>query len=202
MGEHLKMIKVSIFIDGNNFYHGLNYIYKEFKKLIDFNFEKFCNFLTKNRKIIDIFYYNAQLDKSRNQDKYESQQRFFNKLRQIPNFNLILCKLLKRKIKGTKKYYYVLKEDDINMAVDMVEGTYEDKFDIAIIVSGDGDFVPAVKSIKKRNKIIENVYFKKSSSRNLIQHCDKSLELTKDILDRFFDDLQSKQTNITCFILL
>jgi len=49
-----------------------------------------------------MFYYNAELDKSRNPEKYESQKRFFNKLKQIPDFNLKLCKLLKRKIKGTK----------------------------------------------------------------------------------------------------
>jgi len=73
------------------------------------------------------------------------------------------------------------------MSVDMVDGAADDKFDIAILVSGDGDFVPAVKSIKKRNKKVENIYFKKSSSRNLKQHCDKSLELTKEILDKFFN---------------
>lgn len=181
------MKRVAIFIDGNNFYHGLKYIYKDSKKLIEFNFNKFSNFLAKNRKIVNIFYYNAQLDKSKNLGKYESQQRFFNKLRKIPNFNLVLCKLLKRKIKGTKKHYYVLKEDDIHMAVDMVEGASDDDFDIAIVVSGDGDFVPAVKSVKKRKKIVENIYFRKTSSRNLKQHCDKSLKLTKEILDKCFD---------------
>lgn len=185
MGGHFIM-KSSIFIDGNNFYHGLKYIYRDSKKLIDFNFEKFCNFLANESQIINIFYYNASLDKNENQDKYESQQKFFEKLRKIPKFNLILCKLLKRKIKGKNEYYYVLKEDDINMAVDMVEGACENKFDIAILVSGDGDFVPAVKSAKKHNKRVENIYFKKSSSRNLKEVCNKSVELTKELLDRFF----------------
>jgi len=73
------------------------------------------------------------------------------------------------------------------MAVDMVEGACENKFDLAILISGDGDFVPAVKSVKKKNKIIENVYFKNSSSRNLVKHCDESLELTKEILNDFFE---------------
>ena len=72
------------------------------------------------------------------------------------------------------------------MAVDMVEGACANKFDIAIIISGDGDFVPAVKAVQRKNKIVENIYFKNSSLRNLKNHCDKSLELTKVILDRFF----------------
>ena len=181
------MEKISIFIDGNNFYHGLKYIYEDSRKTIDFNFEKFLEFIAHGREIEDIFYYNAQLDKIKNISKFESQQRFFDNLKKIPNFTLVLCKLLKRKIKGTKKYYYVLKEDDIHMAVDMVDGSADNNFDIAILVSGDGDFVPAVCSVKRRNKKVENIYFKGSSSRNLKNHCDKSLELTKEILNDFFD---------------
>ena len=38
-------MRVSIFIDGNNFYFGLKKIYEDKKNLSDFDFEKFCNFL-------------------------------------------------------------------------------------------------------------------------------------------------------------
>lgn len=179
-------MKVSIFIDGNNFYHGLRNIYGKDKSLKKFNFSKFLNYLGENDLLTDIFYYNAELDKSHNLKKYKSQKEFFNNLSKISKLNLILCKLLKRKLKGTKNYYYVLKEDDIHMAVDMVEQACENKFDVAILVSGDGDFVPAVKAVQRKNKIVKNIYFKKSSSRNLKEHCDKSLELTKEILDGFF----------------
>ena len=72
------------------------------------------------------------------------------------------------------------------MAVDMVENAYENNFDVAILVSGDGDFIPAVHSIKKKDKSVINVYFKNSSSRNLKNFCNNSLELTKQILDNFF----------------
>lgn len=188
-------MRVSVFIDGNNFYHGLRYIYGKDESLKLFNFEKFCSFLAKNRRIMNIFYYNAELNKNENLEKYKSQKEFFQKLKEIPNFNLILCKLLKRRIKNTDKYYYVLKEDDIHMAVDIVENACEDKTDFIVLVSGDGDFVPAVKAAKKKNKIVENIYFKNSSSRNLKQHCDNSLELTKEILDKFFDK-QNKRGNL------
>ena len=138
-------------------------------------------------KVVDIYYYNALLDKEHNLGKYKSQKEFLEKLREIPNLHLVLCKLLKRNITGTDKFYYIIKEDDINMAVDMVENAYDDNFDISIIVSGDGDFVPAVCSVKKKGKIVKNIYFKNSSSRNLKSFCDESLDLTKEILDRFFN---------------
>lgn len=188
MGEHLsKMKRISIFIDGNNFYHGLRNLYGKDKSLKKFNFEKFINFLIKNNELIEIFYYNAQLDKSKDPKKFSSQKEFFEKLKQIPKLNLRLCKLLKRKIPNSKEYYYVLKEDDIHMAVDIVEGACDDKFNTAVLISGDGDFVPAVKSVKNRNKKVINLYFRKSSSRNLKNDCDESIELNKEMLDKFFD---------------
>jgi|TARA_B100001971_G_C18142182_1_gene510985 uncharacterized LabA/DUF88 family protein len=179
-------MRVALFIDGNNFYHGLRNIYEESKKLINFDFKKFSDILGQNNRIVVIFYYNAKLDKIENTSKFISQERFFSKLRRIDNFNLILCRLLKRKIRGTNNYYYVLKEDDIHMAVDMVEGAFDNKFDIAIVVSGDGDFVPAVRAVQRRSKKVINAYFKKSSSINLQHHCDESIQLTKDLLDKCF----------------
>jgi len=183
------MKRVAIFIDGNNFYYGLRKLYGKDKSLKTFDFKKFADFLAKNNKVVDIFYYNAQLDRERNQEKYESQKQFFEDLRQIPHFHLILCKLLKRNITGTNKFYYIIKEDDINMAVDMVERACGDDYDIAVVVSGDGDFVPAVSAVQRKGKIVENCYFEHSSSRNLKTHCDNSLELTKKILDNFLGAL-------------
>lgn len=179
-------MKVAIFIDGNNFYFGLKRIYKDDRKLMNFNFEKFCNFLADKRELIEIFYYNAPLDRMKDLGKYKNQQKFFEKIKKIPKFNLILCKLLKRRIKRTNQYYYVLKEDDIHMAGDLIKGAFKNIYDVALLVSGDGDFVPAVKIVQEEGKKVENIYFKKSASTNLRQNCDKSFMLRKEILDKFF----------------
>lgn len=181
------MKRVAVFIDGNNFYFGLKKVYGGGKSFINFNFEKFCNFLAGKEELVAIFYYNAPLDITRDMEKYKNQQRFFDKIRKIPKMKLILCKLLKRTIKGTGKNYYVLKEDDIYMAVDLVKGAFKNTYDEAILVSGDGDFVPAVKAAREERKIIKNAYFKKSASTNLKMNCDTSFELRKEILNDFFD---------------
>ena len=181
------MKRVCIFIDGNNFYFGLRKIYGKDKSLKKFNFQKFIDFLIKENKLVETFYYNAQVDREFNPKKFHSQKDFFKKLKKISNFNLVLCKLLKRNIAGTNKHYYIIKEDDIHMAVDMVDGAVDNNYDFAILVSGDGDFAPAVRSVKKRNKSVQNVYFNGSSSRNLKNHCNDSIELTREILDGFFD---------------
>jgi uncharacterized LabA/DUF88 family protein len=183
-----SMKRVAVFIDGNNFYFGLRKLYGKNKSLKYFDFKEFSQFLGGRDRVVSIYYYNALLDKEYNPEKYKSQKEFFEKLKKIPNFNLVLCKLLKRNITGTNQFYYIIKEDDINMAVDMVENACDDNFDVAILVSGDGDFVPAVHSVKKKNKFVRNVYFKNSSSRNLKNFCDESLELTKENMDKFFKD--------------
>ncbi len=182
---HMK--KVAIFIDGNNFYFGLKRIYGDEKDAINFNFEKFCNFIARDREIIGIFYYNAPLDITQDIDKYKNQQRFFDKIRRVQKMHLVLCKLLKRRISGTNKFYYVLKEDDIHMAVDLVKGAFRNTYDEAILVSGDGDFVPAVLVAKEEGKLVENAYFKKSASTNLKMNCNKSIQLKRAMLDKFFD---------------
>lgn len=186
------MKRTAIFIDGNNFYFGLKRIYSDDIKFINFDFEKFCNFLTGKNELVTIFYYNAPLDRTKDLNKYQNQQKFFEKIKKIPKFNLILCKLLKRRISGTDKYYYVLKEDDIHMAVDLVKGAFKNTYDEAILVSGDGDFVPAVLVAKEEGKFIENIYFKKSASTNLKMNCDRSFELKKELLDRFFEISEQK----------
>ena len=75
--------RVAIFIDGNNFYFGLRKLYGKNKSLKHFDFKGFSQFLAEKDKVVDIFYYNALLDKEHNPSEYESQKEFFEKLKEI-----------------------------------------------------------------------------------------------------------------------
>jgi hypothetical protein len=78
MDRHFIMKRVAVFIDGNNFYFGLRKLYGKDRSLKNFNFIKFADFLARGRKVVDIFYYNAQLDKEQNPNKSaESLQQLF-----------------------------------------------------------------------------------------------------------------------------
>ncbi|MBR9704856.1 NYN domain-containing protein [Candidatus Pacearchaeota archaeon] len=170
--------RVAIFIDGNNLYYSLKYL-----GINQINFKKLLNLLTKNKLLISTFYYNAPLDISINPKKYWNQQKFFNKLRKIPDFNVILCKLRKHKRKDGN-YVFDVKGDDVYLAVDLVSGAYENLYDTAIIVSGDEDFFPAIKKAQKLGKKIINAYFKSSSSVSLKKICNEIIfmnELIKEL---------------------
>ena len=138
------------------------------------NFQKLLQLLTKGKMLISTFYYNASLDIKVNPETYWEQQKFFNELRKIPDFYVILCKLRKHKIKNGN-YSFDIKGDDVHLAVDLVSGAYEDLYDTAIVISGDEDFVPAIKKAQKLGKKIINAYFKSSTSASIKETCDDSI---------------------------
>ena len=48
--------------------------------------------------------------------------------------------------------YYVEKQVDVRIAVDLVIKAYQDEYDVAYLLSADGDFVPAVKEVRRVGK--------------------------------------------------
>jgi len=150
--DEKKKERISIFIDGSNLYYSL----QDFG-ISKIDFQKLVNILKKDRLLVFVFYYNAPLDISIDAKKYWDQQKFFDALRRIPGFNVVLARLRKHKREdGTFKFE--VKRDDICLAVDLVSGAYENLYDTALIVSGDEDFVPAIRKVQKLGKKVENIY--------------------------------------------
>ncbi len=118
--------RIIIFIDESNFYL-LKDIYGAFKTLMHFNFEKFAKFILEDRKLIRVCYYNARLDRKKDELTYAKPQKFFERLKLIPDFKLILCRMQKEKI--NEKVIYLVKEDDIHLAGDMVRLAYNNSYD-------------------------------------------------------------------------
>jgi len=176
--------KVIIFIDGSNHYHIIKDMFSA-KKSMNFNFEKFTKDISGKRKLVRVYYYTAPLDRKKDEKTYIKQQKFFEKLRRVLNFNLVLCRMQKVKIDG--KTIYQVKEDDIHLAVDMVKLAFNKAYDTAILISSDGDFVPAIKVIKEIGRNVENIGFETKFSHHLKQECDKFIKLKKETLKKFFD---------------
>lgn len=173
--------RVIIFIDGSNFYHGLRRNTPEdIRDFKDINFQKFVDELVKNRKLVRTYYYNAMMDQEKDPEKYKKQRKFFEKLKKIPNFKVVLGKLQKRMVDGIPTY--IIKEDDIHLATDLIVLAYNNAYDTAILVSGDGDFVPAIKAVQTIGKQVENYYFRIGGSWHLRQICDKSVLIDKNLI--------------------
>src|SRR3972149_9420147 len=72
--------RVMIYIDGSNVYHSL----KDQFKRTNLNFERFCERLVDKRLLIRTYYYNAPVDPTKEPQRHEEQQKFFDRMRRIP----------------------------------------------------------------------------------------------------------------------
>lgn len=167
--------RISIFIDGSNLYYSLKAL-----EMPRIDFQKLVYLLKKDRSLVNVFYYNAPLDISIDPQKYWEQQKFFAALRKIPGFNVVLCRMRKH-TKEDGSFEFEVKGDDVYLATDLISGAYENLYDTALIVSGDEDFVPAIKKVQKLGKKVENIYFKSTSSNYLKSVCNTSRCLDKEV---------------------
>ena len=174
--------RVSIFIDGSNFYHNIKKILKTGERI---NYQKLIGVLTEKREFVNAFYYVASLDATIDSKKYQEHENFLDVLRKIPNFNVVLCTL--KKLKIDDRYIYIIKGDDVMLSHDLIMGAVDNLYDTAIIVSGDEDFLPLIKTIKERyKKRVENAYIRSSSSYKLRKACNSSLNISK-IISKIID---------------
>jgi uncharacterized LabA/DUF88 family protein len=71
------------------------------------------------------------------------------------------------------------KEVDVAMACEMVVHALRDHYDVAIVVSGDRDFVPAIQHVQSAGKRVEVAAFANAISEEMKRSADKYYELEK-----------------------
>jgi uncharacterized LabA/DUF88 family protein len=176
--------KIMIFIDGSNFYHNLKT--NHFPTNIDF--KKFSDLLCAGRKHVRTYYYNTPLRQADDPAEYKRQQLFFDALRRTPYLELKLGYFLKKTKTcencGHILYYPVEKGCDVNLAVDMMSMAYKNLYDVAILVSADGDFASACQCVKDLGKHTENTYFEHGSSWHLLNICDDRILINKGLIEK------------------
>jgi uncharacterized LabA/DUF88 family protein len=173
-----KKQKIAIYIDGSNFYFSVK---KTFNCKIDI--EKFCKKLVGNDDLISINYYISPIGET-NPKVYVEQQRFLEKLKKINKLKIIFGRLEKRKRDG--EGYYVEKATDINLAQDMIFDAIDNNYDLAYLISNDGDFSGVISSIIKRfdkEVIYISIGNRKSISYHLKKVVSRTIKITKDFIN-------------------
>ena len=141
--------RVAIFIDGSNLYHSL----EENCRRFDLDFGAFADKLCRGRPLFRTYYYNVLRDQDRNPQAYQDQQKFLSALYNTPYLEVRL---------GTSKMrgdVAVEKGVDIMLATDLLRFAWDNLYDVAVLVSGDGDFAYAVKAAKDLGKHVEVAAF-------------------------------------------
>lgn len=167
--------KVNIYIDGSNLYHTLRSVARR----RDVDFGKLTAKLVGNRKLVRAYYYNAPVDQAREPDLYKNQQKFFEALRGIDYFEVILGRLIYRNWPDERPYE---KGIDIKIATDMLVHGHRSNYDVAILVSGDTDFADAIQAVKDLGLHVEVALPDLSGSKRLREVADRVVLINGDFL--------------------
>jgi len=173
------MPRVMVFIDGSNLYHGL----RENALTTRVDFGKLGGELAgPDRDLVRVYYYNVALLQHINRENYEKQQAFLASVRQQDHVRVVLGRLEPR---GD---VLVEKGVDTRIVVDMLLHASKDNYEVAILVSGDGDFACACEAVGELGKTVENAYFARGRSQHLQNFSDVYHEITAEILERCSPD--------------
>jgi uncharacterized protein (TIGR00288 family) len=72
---------------------------------------------------------------------------------------------------------------DVKLAIDMLLHASRDNYDVAILVSGDTDFVDMVQAVKDLGKNVEVLLFGRGTSRSLREVADGIIQADGGFLD-------------------
>jgi len=149
--EPLRLQRCAVFIDGFNLYHGLKASSGRAHLWLDL--EGLANDLLKpGQTLVSVTYFTAMV-----RDEPVALQRQDLYLQALeatcPKLEVIRGKFQRRTVHchlcHSKRISYEEKETDVSLAVRLVEGAARNDFDIALLLSGDGDFVPAIQSARR-----------------------------------------------------
>jgi len=164
--------RIVIFVDGENFYSRL---LERGKQAIDF--KKFIGLISKGRDLVGVYYYDAYYIQHINPTKYAQQRSWIAYIKTITQ-NVFIVKRNKKFDKFKNRMNYIAKGDDIYLASHMVKFAYTNTYDTAILITGDGDFYPAVMIVNESGKKVENYYLDPNFSWLLKKVCSRCEEIT------------------------
>jgi len=177
--------RVFIFIDGSNLEMAVKGIFK--KRVLP---EPLALKLVGERRLMRVYYYEAPLLADVNKQSYDKQQKFFDRLRTNPYFDVRLGRRVKREKEYKcpkcghifKKPTFEQKGVDSLIAFDLVTLATRNAYDIAVLVAGDQDFVCPILEVRMMNKQVENAFTEYAWSHVLKSVVDKSILLDADFL--------------------
>lgn len=157
---------VAVFIDGNNLFHAARF------HNLDIDYNKLLRVLLGDGRLLRAFFYTG-VDAGA-----ERQQGFLLWMRR--NGFRVVQKELKTFYDGTRKANL-----DVEIAVDML--SLAGKYDTAVLVSGDEDFVYAVNAVAYKGCRVEVAGFRSNTAPKLIDVADYFIDLG-EIADRVRKD--------------
>jgi len=169
----IKTPRIAVFIDNSNVFHHILNI-----KKIDPTWVSLYNplilalKLAGGRNLVYVGFYCVNppsylLAGSQNEIKrYNTAKKYYSEIEKLSGISIKFGDL-----KGTRGQLQE-KNLDTQLATDMVAMAALDKYDVAVLVSNDGDFKSAIENTKIFGKKIENLFFQGSLSMAIDGYCN------------------------------
>ena len=150
--------RVAVFIDTQNVYHSARNLYKSYV-----NFANILKDAVAGRKLVRAMAYVIASEAG-------DENAFFDALTKIG---------IETKVKDLQVFADGAKKGDWDMGLTIDAVTISPRIDAAVIVSGDGDYVPLVEYLQKHSGIqVEVISFGKSTSMKLKEAADDFFDLS------------------------
>ncbi len=151
--------RVGVFVDIQNMYYSARALYG--RKV---NFKNVLDQAVSGRQLVRALAYGITTEEAHEEEFHEalSGQGFEVRTKPLQTF-----------VGGQKKGDW-----DVGIATDILR--LEPKIDVAVLVCGDGDFVPLVEFAKEKGLRMEVIGFRESTSKNLIDSADSFFDLSGD----------------------
>lgn len=147
-----KKERIFAYIDGFNLYFGMkeagfgNLKWLDLKKLVE-------NLLNSNQELIEVKYFTSRV--SNNPDKQKRQSTYIDAVLSSGvtilyghyQSNSVSCKVCSSKWSSFSE-----KMTDVNIATNIIMDAYKDKYDTALLISGDSDLVPPIVAVHENFK--------------------------------------------------
>jgi len=153
-----------VYLDGYNLYHGLMDRYD--RKYLWLDLTRFALSLLSDprQQLISTKYFTSEAPGGSTSDSWQRQQTYWKALKSCPMLEVVKgsyrekavrcksCRLAEAECKacGQKLVFRNEKRTDVNIATHLVRDACEGNFEVAILVSGDTDLVPAVEVVKEK----------------------------------------------------
>lgn len=160
----MSIKKAIVFVDGSNWYHNVKSIVDkprvvDFRRLADLICKKF------EFNVLKIRYYNSVPDIGLGEENYYKHMVF---LAELKRKGIIVNTRRLKIIKNQGKLLRIEKGVDVKIASDMIDlCLVRGRCDVCILISGDADFLPAMKVIKRQGKEVITASVGKGYSRDL-----------------------------------
>lgn len=172
-------MKIAIFIDGGY----LNKVLEnEFKARIDFS--KLPHAVSRGKEILRTYYYNClpyqgSPPSDEEKERFSKAQKFFKFLDRLERYEVRTGTLVRR---GSE---FQQKGIDTLLSIDLVNFAALGKISDAVLVTGDYDFIPAVKVAKNHgvNIILYHSQLTDCYHTSLWEVCDERIPITQAFVD-------------------